>query len=124
MSLGELIQIKTGLQDFFRTYSAVIIPTTKSIERVSYPKLHWKYQADFDIIISAKRLVRDNIDAQLGNVEREIMRICCQYHNGDIEGIEDLIYGGHQRIYGIDSNWSKANWATRISIRVKFHAYT
>lgn len=123
MSLSSILQIRAGLANFFQPYSATILSTTKSIIRNSMTKHaggYWRYEANFEVVVSAKRLARDNVDLQLGNVEREIQRIICQYHNGDIEGIEDMTYLGHERIYGVDSNFAKSNWATRILIKVRF----
>jgi hypothetical protein len=95
-----------NLQNFFQQYSATILPT--------------KISNNYEIIVSAKRLTRDNIDIQLDNVEREIQRRVCLYNPGDMQGIEDITYVGHERIYGIGDNYDKSNWATRIVISVKY----
>jgi len=111
--------IKTGLSDFFVPFQASILPTSTTIE----PKqqgAYWDYQASFDIIVQAKNLSRDNVDLQLGNIEREIMRLACMY-NGQIAGVEAIYYRGQERIYGIDDNYAKSNWATRIVITVRYH---
>ena len=116
----SFFSIKSGLQDFFRPYSAVILPTRTSITRLTPYKGTWQVWAEYDIIISAKRLERDNVDLQLGNVEREVMKEMCQYKPDDIEGIAEIQYGGYERIYD-SQNWSKSNWASRTSIRCKFY---
>ena len=123
MSLANL-PIRAGFANFFQPYSATILPTSTSIEQKSLTKFaggYWILQTNYEIIISAKRLARDNVDVQLGNIEREIQRIVCLYTPEQIIGIEDMIYMGQERIYGLESDWAKSNWATRIIITVKYH---
>jgi hypothetical protein len=122
MSLGAL-GIRAGFQNFFQAYSATILPIRTSIEQISTFKFgggYWILNTQYEIIISAKRLARDNVDVQLGNVEREIQRIVCLYKQNQIVGIDDMTYMGQERIYGIDSNYAKSNWATRIIISVQY----
>jgi len=125
MSLSQILQIRVGLQDFFQPYGATILPTRTSIEKQSLQKHaggYWLYEAQYEIVISAKRLARDNIDAQLGNVEREIQRIVCLYTPNDIDGVDDIFYRGQERVYGIGESWATSNWATRIIIAVRYHS--
>jgi len=124
MSLSQILQIRVGLQNFFQPYGATILPTRTSIEKQSLQKHaggYWLYEAQFEIIVSAKRLARDNVDAQLGNVEREIQRLVCQYNPNDIDGIEDMLYRGQERIYGFAGSWVASEWMTRILIAVRYH---
>lgn len=124
-SLSQILQIRIGLQNFFQPYSATILPTRTSIEKQSLQKHaggYWLYEAQYEIIVSAKRLARDNVDAQLGNVEREIQRVICLYNPGDINGIDDMFYRGQERVYGIGQNWASSNWASRIIIAVRYHS--
>lgn len=112
------LDIRGGIEDFFRPYSATILPTTTQIERMEQG--YYNIRADYEIIVSAARLARDNVDAQLGNTEREIMRIICQYEKDDIDTIHEMYYRGQERIYGIDSNYAKSNWATRIFLTMRY----
>lgn len=121
LALANFIDIKAGLQDYFRAYQATILPVDASIERQSMENAFWQYLANYEIIIYTKRLARDNLDVQLGNVEREIMRIVCMYSYDTIPGVEDMFYRGHERIYGIGDNYAKSNWATRILITIRYH---
>ena len=123
MSLANL-PIRAGFANFFQPYSATVLPTTTSIEQRSLTKFaggYWILQTNYEIIVSAKRLARDNMDVQLGNIEREIQRITCLYVPDQILGIEDMIYRGQERIYGLDNDWAKSNWASRIIITVIYH---
>ena len=123
MSLANL-PIRAGFANFFQPYSATILPTSTSIEQKSLTKFaggYWILQSNYEIIVSAKRLARDNVDIQLGNIEREIQRIVCLYTPEQIVGIEDMIYRGQERIYGLEIDWAKSNWATRIIITVIYH---
>jgi hypothetical protein len=122
MSFGNL-QIRTGFADFFQPYSATILPTRTSIEQKSITKFaggYWIVNTEYEILISAKRLSRDNIDLQLGNVEREIQRMLCMYVPNQLVGIDDMKYIGHERIYGRDNNYAKSNWETKIIISLKY----
>ena len=122
MSFANL-QIRTGFADFFQPYSATILPTRTSIEQKSIQKFaggYWILHTEYEIIISAKRLARDNIDIQLGNAEREIMKNICLYIPDQIIGIDDMKYIGQERIYGSNNDYAKSNWQTRIIISVMY----
>ena len=122
MTVTDFLQIKEGLANYFRPYQAVIMPTNTNIEKLSWQKFGggaWQFQEDYDVIVMAKRLKRDNVDAELGNVEREIQRIICSYHPNDIPGVDNMLYGGQERLYDIE-NYAKSNWATRIPIRITY----
>ena len=114
------MQIKEGLANYFRPYQAVILPTTTNIEKLNYLKFGggaWQFQEDYDVIVQAKRLQRDQVNLQLGNVEREIQRIVCTYKPNDIPGVDDMHYGGQERLYDSE-NYAKSNWSSRIAIRI------
>ena len=122
MAVSDFLQIRTGLTNYFSAYSAAIMPTTTSIEQQSLTKFAggvWSFLEDYDIIISAKRLQRDNVDLQLGNGERELQRIICNYKQDDIPGVDAMFYLGDERIYDIE-NYAKSNWMSRIMIRIRY----
>jgi len=122
MSFANL-QIREGFANFFQPYSATILPMSTSIEKKgdALTKAYWICNTDYEIKLSAQRLARDNADVQLGNTEREIMRIVCCYTPNQIIGIEDMFYRGEERIYGVGDNYAKSNWESRIIITVKYH---
>jgi hypothetical protein len=78
------------------------VPDKKGIREFTSANRLW-LESDFEIVISSKILVRDN-GLELGDAEREIQRLVCQYRSGDITGVSDLQYQGQERLYGIDSN--------------------
>ena len=120
MSLSNL-PIRAGFANFFQAYSTTILPISTSIDQKSLTKGYWTLLGNYEIRIDAKRLARDNVDVELGNVEREMLRMICQYLPDQILGIEDMIYRGQERIYGLDNDWAKSNWASRIIITVIYH---
>jgi hypothetical protein len=122
MSLSNSLPIRAGFANFFQPYSATVIPTTTSIEQSSLTKFaggYWILNTVYEIKVSAKRLATKG--AQLGNMEREIMKIVCLYVPDQILGIEDMTYLGQERIYGINDSFAKSEWETRIMISVKYH---
>ena len=122
MTVSDFLQIRAGLTNYFSAYSAAIMPTVTSIEQQSLTKFGggaWQFLEDYDIIVSAKRLARDNVDLELGNVERELQRIICNYKQDDIPGVDAMFYLGDERIYDID-NYAKSNWMARIMIRIRY----
>jgi|SRR6476659_2591100 len=116
----SFFNIRAGLRDFFRPYSAVILPTRTTVTRLTNYKGMWNVWAEYEIYVSSRRLERDNVDLQLGNIEREIMKEMCQYKPGQIEGIEEIQYGGYERIYD-SQNWAKSNWSSKTFIRCRFY---
>ena len=122
MSFGNL-EIRSGFNDFFQPFSATVLPTRTSIEQKSNHKFgggYWVVKTDYEIHIYTKRLQRDNVDVQLGNVEREIQKMCCLYTPQQIVGIEDMTYFGQERIYGASDDYAKSNWETRILISIQY----
>ena len=120
--ISDFLQIRTGLTNYFNAYSAVILPTNTTIEQQSLTKFAggaWQFLEDYDIIISTQRLKRDNKDAQLGNVERELQRVICNYKQDDIPGVDAMFYVGQERIYAFD-NYAKSMWQSRILIRIRY----
>ena len=123
MSLANYINIKSGLQDFFRPYSSTILPTQTSIEKITVTKFGggmWIVWANLEIIASAQKLERDNVSVELGNIEREIMRMACTFKPGDIQDVDEMQYGGYERIYD-NRDWSRTNWASKHFIRIRFY---
>jgi len=116
----SFMSIKAGIRDFFKPYSAVILPTRSTVTRLTNYKGLWNVWVEYEIYISSKRLARDNVDLQLGNVEREIMKEMCQYKPGDIEHVAEIQYGGYERIYD-NKDWSKSNWMSKTFIRCRFY---
>ena len=116
----SFMSIRSGLRDFFRPYSAVILPTRTTVTRLTHYKGLWNVWTEYEIYISSRRLERDNVDLQLGNIEREIMKEMCQYKPGEIEGIDEIQYGGYERIYD-SKNWAKSNWMSKTFIRCRFY---
>jgi len=121
--MSSQIQIRVGLANFFQPYSTTMIPTRQQITQMSLTKFgggHWQVMAEFEIMVFAKNLPRDNVQPQLGNIEREIQRMVCMYKPNDIDGVEDMFYIGQDRIYGVDNNWAVSNWQSRIIIALKY----
>jgi hypothetical protein len=122
MSLGSL-GIRAGFNNFFQAYSATVLPIRTSIEQISTFKFgggYWILNTEYEIHIYTKRLARDNVDVQLGNVEREIQRMVCLYIPNQIVGIDDMKYLGQERVYGANDDYAKSNWETRIIISVQY----
>lgn len=122
MSLGSL-DIRTGFADFFRPYSVTTLPIRTSIQQISTQKFvqgYWIVNTEYEIHLYTKRLQRDNVNVQLGNMEREIQRMVCLYTQNQIVGIDDMRYLGQERIYGAGDNYAKSNWESRIIITVQY----
>jgi len=118
-SIADYLDAKMGLQDYFRPLSVTVLPTRASIPSdllTAYGYDLSSIYAGYDVIIFAKRL--DVID--LGAAEREVQRLACMYRSGDIAGIEDLLYVGQERIYGVNNTYNKSSWASRIVIFARF----
>jgi hypothetical protein len=71
-----------------------------------------------EINIFVKRLTPDNVDPQLGNMEREIMRLICGFNKGDIPGISDLVLERMERLYNANDTYAKTEWRTLVTVRV------
>jgi len=126
MSLSQILQIRVGLQNFFQSYGATILPTRTAIEKQSLQKHaggYWLYETEFEIRVAVKRLNKDNTDPQLGNIEREIQRVVCLHTPNDIDGVDDIFYRGQRRIYETGESSPFSSWSrTSIIIAVRYHS--
>lgn len=105
------IEFRSGLPSEFKPYAVLFLTReTRLIDAPGPRTMH--YQTIVDVTTIAKRLSRDNVDAQLGNMEREIQRICMQYSSFQIAGIMNLQYLGFQRIYDNTDTWAKSRWVS------------
>jgi hypothetical protein len=116
------ISFKSGFPDFFRPYECVCVQTrTEVIEQFS-GKSRFVFTTGLDIMLRMKRLNRDSpeVDPQLDNMEREIIRIMVHYKHNDILGIKDLLFSSPDsvsRVYDATDNYAKSDWRSIVRIK-------
>jgi hypothetical protein len=118
--MSTYFQIKEGIIDYFSPYLSALLLKQAVRERSTFYKGQWVVWADFDIIASAKTLARDNVDANLGQAERSIQQLTCQYRDGMVAGIYEMQYGGLERLYD-RTNWASSNWASASKVRLRYN---
>jgi len=107
--VNATIEFRTGLPSEFKPYAVLFLQKNTELIDAPGPRT-FQYQTIIDVTTIAKRLARDNIDTQLGNMEREIMRICMQYTTFQIAGIMNLRYIRGERIYETNDTFAKSRW--------------
>jgi hypothetical protein len=92
------LRFKAGMPDGLKPYEINALQTDTKVADKNDPQ-SWHFFTSVEIRVTAERIARDNIDPELGNMEREIQRIVNQYPQNDITGINDLIFMGMSRDY-------------------------
>jgi len=118
--------IKQGFPDDRRPYQIGIIDRQTIPVQMTINKFGtgmFEDQSNIEINIVVQRLKRDNIDPQLGNMEREVTRLISQYKQNDIVGIDKLYIKSMERIYEYNDDYSKSRWRTRIIVGVQLFHY-
>jgi hypothetical protein len=107
------LRFKAGMPDGLKPYEINALQTDTKVADKNDPH-SWHFFTSVEIRVTAERIARDNIDPELGNIEREIQRIVNQYPANDIAGISDLIFMGMSRDYfGISGTGTSIRQATR-----------
>ena len=118
----EHFHFKVGFFDFSKPYEIAALEQDTRIESWSNGGRSAYVSTGLEIGIRMKRLDRagTEIDPQLGNMEREIIRIAGQYRNGDITGIKVMMWDGGGRVYTGTDTYAKSDWRSVVRIRVYY----
>ena len=111
-------EIHVGFYDYFRPYEITALSTDTRVENWSNSGRRFYASTGVTISIRMKRLSRDKVDPQLGNMEREIIRIATQYRPNDITGIKTMMYDGGGRIYNATDDHAKSDWRAEVRVRL------
>jgi hypothetical protein len=117
----EHLSFNSGFFPFFRPYEISCIeldtqpPTWTNGGRDAYTS------TGIAIGIRMERLDRNKTDPQLGNMEREIIRIAGQYRPDDIPAIKMMLWDGGSRIYDARDQWMESDWRTLVKYRIYYN---
>jgi len=115
----SFLGFRVGMPDHSQPYEITALPRNTIIQQIQTgggSGVYYEAQTTIEINIFVKRLARDNVDPQLGNMEREVQRIICSYNNNDITGVSDIIYQGQNRIYDANDSYAKSEWRTTVTV--------
>ena len=116
----EHFKIRVGFFDFSVPYEIVALQADTRPEQWGNAG-RWVYASTGIIIaIRMERISRDKVDPQLGNMEREIIRIAGQYRPGEIPGIKKIMWDGGERIYNADDDYAASDWRSLVRVRVYY----
>ena len=111
------LRFKAGMPDGLKPYEINALQTETRVSDKNDPQ-SWHFFTTVEIRITAERIARDNIDPELGNMEREVQRIVNQYPANDIPGIADLIFSQMSRDYtGFATGGARRALTTALSSR-------
>lgn len=113
---------RIGFPDHTKPYEITALQTNTTADPLQGPNFGrvYEFTTTVQISIFVKRLNRDNVDPQLGNMEREVQQVICQYKSGDISKVRDIIYEGQERIYNANDSYAKSEWRTVVTVSVKY----
>lgn len=123
------LRFRPGFPDNLKPYEINALTTNTTISQRTDPQ-SWNFFTTVEIRTTVQRIARDNIDPQLGNMEREVQRIINQYQSNEITGIQDLIYVSSSRDYrGIHTTaatttagtWSLSRWSATTNVNLSYH---
>jgi len=114
---------RVGFPDHSKPYEITALQRNTDIKQMQGPAgmgAYFEANTMIEINIFCKRINRDNVDPQLGNMEREVMRLICGFNKGDIAGVSDMVLERMERIYNANDTYSKTEWRTRALVRVVY----
>lgn len=125
------LRFKPGFPDNLKPYEVNCLRTDTTVANRNDPN-SWHLFTTVEIRLTATRLSKDNVDPELGNMEREVQRIINSYPINDINGIQDLIYLGDSRDYGTASTatgtgirtpmtWASSRWSTVVRVNLSYY---
>jgi hypothetical protein len=115
------LSFNSGFYPFNRPYEICCIetdtrpPTWANGGRDSYTS------TGIEIGIRMERLDRNKADPQLGNMEREVIRIAGQYRPSNIAGIKMMLWDGGNRVYEGKDQWMESDWRTVVKYRIYYN---
>lgn len=115
---------RVGLPDHSQPYEITALQRNTTSDQIDFQSIGATYEftTEMEINIFVKRLARDNIDPQLGNMEREVQRLICQAQPADIgPNVREIIYLGQERIYNANDSYAKSEWRTVARVLLKIH---
>ncbi len=114
------LDFHVGFYDFFRPYEITGLSTDTRIEQWFNGGRMFTASTGIEINIRMERLTDNKVDPQLGNMEREIIKIATQYRVNDIAGIKSMIYDGGGRVYQATDDHSTTDWRVIVRLRVYY----
>lgn len=109
-----------GFYDFFRPYEITALQTDTIVEDWTNGGRMFTAWTNIEIHIRMERLTDNKVDPQLGNMEREIIKIITQYRTNDIAGITSMVYNGGQRVYQATDDHATTDWRCIVKARLKY----
>ena len=114
---------RVGFPDHSKPYEITVLQrdtVIKQIQNSAGMGLYYEANTYIEISIFCKRITPDNVDPQLGNMEREVVRLVCGFNKGDIPGVSDMVLERMERIYNANDTYAKTEWRTRVTVRIVY----
>lgn len=119
------LAFRTGLPDDRHPFQ--VLALTDETVLIDKPGFRTsRYETSVIVSVIAERIAKDNIDANpdtvgnIGNMEREVLRILAQYTTFQIFGIENIYFTNAKRIYEPDDDFAKSRWRTDIRVVMNY----
>lgn len=113
------IQFRPGFPAYNTPYEVLCLQhETTLIDKVSAQQYH--YQTVCEIRLVENHIKRDQVDPQLGNMEREIQRIVNQHKYNEIPGIHRILYLSSRRLYDPRDTYAKSRWESVIRVGMNY----
>jgi|SRR5687768_8213725 len=97
---GQTIEFRPGFDRTTPAYQVLCIQTDTETVEADTSQRSFKFLTRFEITVITNIMGDlDNVQPQLGYMEREIQRIINQYRYQDIPGIVNLAFRGQARVY-------------------------
>lgn len=117
----EHFSFNVGFFPFFKPYEICCISTDTVPPRFTNGGRDCYTSTGIEVGIRMERLDRNKTDPQLGNMEREIIRIAGQYRPDNIPGIKMMLWDGGNRIYGGKDQWAESDWRSLVKYRIYYN---
>lgn len=134
-TVSQNIEFRPGFDRGRPAFQVLCIQTDTEVMAADTSIRSWNFKTRLEITVITNIMEDiDNVRPELGQMEREVQRILNQYRQGDIEGIDTMMFTGQSRIYddiivgtgnqqvrgsrggtrSTGSNWSQSRWKSKI----------
>ena len=113
LGADKKIRFKVGFPDYKKPYEINFIKIRTDAKADEVGGHHYECLTYMDVALRMKRLPRDTyVNRELNDMEEEFSRIIAGYDalTPEIAGVENLIWGGDERVYGGTDNFATSNW--------------
>ena len=117
--INNTIEFRPGFPANNKPYEVSTL-TFETLELEKLSSVQWYMQTNVTVRLREMHIAQSQKDPQLGNMEREILRMVHQYRDNEILGIKRMMFLGGTRIYERDDSITKSEWESTMNVGMTY----